>query len=137
MIGNTAKNATLLIVEDEQWSRWTLTRILELKGYRVIAVADGRQALSTLQAGIVPNAILLDMLLPILDGWHFLDQLHDNPAWTSIPIIVMTGIVLSPEWAQDHGCAGFLKKPIEVDRLFHELRRCLHEELVASDVHAP
>ena len=117
---------TILVVEDDFFSRAGLTNLLESSGFRVIAAADGAQALRTIQAGALPDLILLDMLLPILDGWHFLDNVRANPVWNAIPIIVMTGIVLGPEWAHDHGCSGFLRKPIDRDSLFEQIEQCLH-----------
>lgn len=125
MVTGSSQN-TILVVEDDFFSRAGLTNLLEAAGFRVVAAADGSQALKTIQAGVLPDLILLDMLLPILDGWHFLDNIRANPTWSSIPIIVMTGIILSPEWAQDHGCSGFLRKPIERDSLFEQIEQCLH-----------
>jgi CheY-like chemotaxis protein len=124
MAGRTPR-LTVLIVEDDFFSRHGLTRLLEGAGYGVVATADGKQALQVLHSGKVPDLILLDMLLPILDGWHFLDQFRADAKWSTVPIIVMTGIVLGPEWAQAHGCAGFLKKPIDEGSLFAEIDRCL------------
>jgi CheY-like chemotaxis protein len=116
---------TILIVEDDPDSRRALETLLEDSGYRVLSAADGSQALKALHAGVMPDLILLDMLLPILDGWHFLDQIRNNARWSSIPIVIMTGIVIGLDWAHDHGCAGFLKKPIDKQRLFQEIQQCL------------
>jgi CheY-like chemotaxis protein len=129
------KQLTILVVEDDQIARPALMSLLEGAGHRVIAVGDGRQALDEIRAGIIPELILLDMLLPILDGWHFLDVLRAHPEWKSIPIMIMTGIVLSPEWAHDHGCTGFLKKPIDNHALFQEVNRCLSLSNSAATVH--
>jgi CheY-like chemotaxis protein len=122
----SSSKGTILVVEDDFFSRAGLTNLLLASGFRVVAAADGAQALKTIQAGVLPDLILLDMLLPILDGWRFLDNVRANPTWSAIPIIVITGIVLSPEWAEDHGCSGFLKKPIDRDSLFEQIERCLH-----------
>jgi CheY-like chemotaxis protein len=125
MATNPSKG-TILVVEDDFFSRAGLTNLLEASGYQVVAAADGGQALRTIQAGVLPDLMLLDMLLPILDGWRLLDAVRADPTWSAIPIIVMTGMVLSPEWAQDHGCAGFLKKPIDPDSLFEQIEHRLH-----------
>ena len=65
------------------------------------------------------------MLMPVLDGWSFLQQIRRRVPPSTIPIIVTTGTILTPEWASDHGCQGFVRKPIEPDALIAEIRRCL------------
>jgi CheY-like chemotaxis protein len=88
---------------------------------------NGREALSLLRAVGAPDLILLDMLMPALDGWAFLHELQDRGPQHAIPIIVMTGTILTLEWALDHGCRGFLRKPFETDALLAEVKRCLGE----------
>jgi CheY-like chemotaxis protein len=118
-----AAKQTLLIVEDDAIAREGLGGILRREGYDVILTADGEEALACLRSDPRPTLILLDMLMPVLDGWHFLQQMHaeDMPR---IPILVMTATVLSRQWAEDHGCCGFLKKPLDPDALLAEIRRC-------------
>jgi CheY-like chemotaxis protein len=116
---------TILIVEDNAVSRDGLVTLLENTGYHAVATTDGRQALNVLRSEAMPHLILLDMIMPIMDGWHFLDQIRADPQWSPVPIVIMTGIVIGLEWAQDHGAAGFVKKPIDELRLFSEIDRCL------------
>jgi CheY-like chemotaxis protein len=73
-----------------------------------------------------PDLILLDMLMPVLDGWRFLQQVKAKNI-PSVPIIVVTATVLTREWAEDHGCRGFIAKPIIPDELLKEVQRCLQE----------
>lgn len=87
--------------------------------------ADGSQALAMLQAAQMPDLILLDMLMPVLDGWGFLKRVTNLLPSAVPPIVITTGSNLTLEWATSHGCAGFVKKPIEVARLLSELNRCL------------
>jgi CheY-like chemotaxis protein len=114
---------TILIVEDNELARANLTKILESAGYRTDAAVNGREALDYLESKPSPDLILLDMLLPVLDGWRFLEELQRIKKPTA-PIIVTTGTVLSRKWAEDHGCAGFVRKPIDVEKLLHEIQRC-------------
>src|SRR5438105_1241140 len=93
--------------------------------YEVMLAADGQAALDLLQRGSLPHLILLDMLMPVLDGWHFLEQLKRLPFLADIPIIVVTGTILTPEWALAHGCCGILHKPIEPATMLREVQRCL------------
>ena len=118
------RNEKLLIVEDEAVAREGLAVILGKEGYKVALAASGQEALDYLDAHPPPDLILLDMFMPALDGWGFLKQLHGRPA-ASVPLIVMTAIGLSREWALHHGCAGFVSKPIDLGELLAEIRRCL------------
>jgi CheY-like chemotaxis protein len=90
----------LLIVEDNNIAREGLTLLLRREGYEVVQAADGEQALACLRSGPRPDLILLDMLLPVLDGWHFLQQIQAEHV-PAIPIIVVTSTVLSRQWAED------------------------------------
>ena len=115
---------TVLVVEDDDVTRRVLAAVLGRAGYGVIVAGDGQQALARLLSGQRPDLILLDMLMPVLDGWHFLNSLKLVPIG-SIPIVITTGTILTREWAAAHGCAGFLRKPIEPDDLLAEVRRVL------------
>jgi two-component system chemotaxis response regulator CheY len=116
---------TVMLVEDNGFTRDGLTAILRKNGYDVVAVGNGLEALDRLDAGPAPDVILLDMLLPVLDGWHFLERLKKRTPKDAPPIIVTTGTILTREWAESHGCAGFLKKPIEEKQLLAELQHVL------------
>src|SRR5207253_9169015 len=111
---------TVLVVEDNGYSRKGLAAILRRHGYDVAAVGDGLQALDRLDVGPPVDVILLDMLLPVLDGWHFLQRLRTAPGGAP-PIIVTSGAAVTPGWAAAHGCAGLLQKPGEEAELLGEL----------------
>jgi CheY-like chemotaxis protein len=115
---------TVLVVEDNPVTREGLTAILLRNGFSVTAVEDGLPALDLLDAGPRPDVILLDMMLPVLDGWHFLKRLRASPH-ASVPVVIVTGAVLTREWAEAQGCAGFLLKPIDEGELLTELRQAL------------
>src|SRR5688572_25160603 len=122
--GDAGQGKTILLVEDLDDTRTTLTAILEWSGYRVVAVEHGQAALDVLDAGPAPDLILLDMLMPVLDGWHFLERVQRSPAPVP-PIIVITATILTREWAESKGCAGFVRKPADPEELLAEVRRCL------------
>ncbi len=113
---------TILIVEDDAAARAGVATVLARHGYTTLTAKDGREALEVLLRTAIPDLMLLDMLLPGLDGWRLLPRVRD-----AVPVIVMTGTVLSPEWAAEHGAAGFLKKPFSDDDLVAEVRRVLGE----------
>jgi CheY-like chemotaxis protein len=118
---------TLLIVEDNDVAREAFASALRQGGYTVVTVADGAEAWDYLRAGPRPDLILLDMLMPRLDGWLFLRRLRQQAAEPPIPVIIMTSTILTREWAETHGCHGFLRKPFEPAQLLEEVRRCLDQ----------
>lgn len=115
---------TVMVVEDHAMTREGLTFILQRHGYQVIPADNGCKALELLMTGTSPDVILLDMLLPQLDGWQLLKRLQGTSAG-DIPVIIATGTILTREWAEQQNCAGFLKKPIEERDLLDELRTVL------------
>jgi CheY-like chemotaxis protein len=116
---------TIMVVEDNAIAREGLAVILRRHGYNVIAFENGLDALSHVAKGSKQDLILLDMVMPLLDGWHFLNRLKSLPVG-STPVVVTTGTILTREWASQNGCAGFLRKPIEEDELLDEINRHLN-----------
>jgi CheY-like chemotaxis protein len=116
---------TILVVEDNAITREGLAAILANVGYAVTAAENGQRALELLREGLAPDLVLLDMLMPVLDGWHFIHQLHQSPGLAEVPVVVVTGTILTREWAESNGCAGFVHKPIEPGPLLEEVRHCL------------
>jgi len=118
---------TILVVEDNDAAREGVTAVLEGAGYQVVPATDGQEALNLLRSGPAPGLILLDMLLPVLDGWLFLERLQREGPQPRPPIVITTGTILTREWAKDKGCAGFIRKPVQPEALLDEVRRCLGE----------
>ena len=120
-----AEKKTILVVEDDPIAREGLNVILRRDGYEVVLAGNGEEALAALHRQR-PDLILLDMLMPVLDGWHFLQRVQEKALPAHTPVVVATSsTVISREWAQAHGCAGFLRQPVEPDELLREVRRCL------------
>jgi CheY-like chemotaxis protein len=125
MSADTPGSGTLLIVEDNEVVREGLAVVLRRAGYAVALAANGQEALAALRGGVRPDLILLDMLLPAVDGWRFLEQRRQEPALAAIPVVIMTGLgVAGPEWAASLGAAGLLRKPVATEELLREVRRC-------------
>jgi CheY-like chemotaxis protein len=118
-----AATDTILVVEDHKSAREALATILQREGFAVALATNGQEALDYLRSQPTPRVILLDMLLPVLDGWHFLEQLKllDLMPWPRV--VVTTGSPsIGREWARAHGCDGFVRKPIDPDVLLAEIR---------------
>jgi two-component system chemotaxis response regulator CheY len=115
---------TILVVEDDDITREGLDVVLRLEGHAPVMKANGREALDYLVSEPAPDLILLDMLMPVMDGWQFLEERTRSKKLAVIPIILTTSGVTTREWALDHGAVGFVQKPMETEALLEEIRRC-------------
>ena len=82
--------ANILVVDDDADLRLTLQLLLDDSGYRVTAAASGQAALDQLTAGARPDLILLDLMMPEMNGWQFLERTHADAVLASIPVVIMT-----------------------------------------------
>jgi CheY-like chemotaxis protein len=116
----------ILLVEDNEMNRDMLSRRLERKGYDVAIAVDGGQGVSMARAE-TPDLILMDMSLPVLDGWEATRQLKATPDTAGIPIIALTAHAMSGdrEKALQAGCDDYDTKPIEFPRLLEKMQTLL------------
>lgn len=115
----------ILIVEDDADLREMMAQLLVLEGYRAEAVANGRDALEYLRQGDRPDLILLDLMMPVMDGWEFRRRQREDPALAGVPVVVLSA--LDQTRAADLGGTAFLKKPLDFDRLLELVRQhCRH-----------
>jgi CheY-like chemotaxis protein len=114
---------TILVVEDDADILNALILVLEDAGYTVAGAADGRQALDYLRGNLPPRLILLDLMMPVMDGWQFRREQEQDPALASIPVLVISAGGLTAQKAAALGAAGFLQKPVEVEALLDAIRR--------------
>jgi CheY-like chemotaxis protein len=119
--------AKILLVEDNEMNRDMLSRRLERKGYEVSIAVDGKQGVEMAQAS-APDLILMDMSLPVLDGWEATRQLKGADATRSIPVIALTAHAMSGdrERALAAGCDDYDTKPIELPRLLEKIASMLN-----------
>ena len=110
--------AKILLVEDNEMNRDMLARRLQRRGHEVLVAVDGAEGLE-LARREAPTLILMDMTLPVLDGWEATRRLKADPATGSIPIIALTAHAMNEdrERALAVGCDDFDTKPIEFPRL--------------------
>ena len=114
----------MLIVEDDADLREMMAQLLTLEGYETATVANGREALEYLHSAIAPDVILLDLMMPIMDGWEFHRQLEADPEIPPVPVIVLSA--LDQARAKNIHAAAFLKKPLDFDRLLDLVRTYCH-----------
>ncbi len=121
--------AKILLVEDDEMNRDMLSRRLERRGYQVVIAVDGGQGLMLAQSE-APDLILMDMSLPVLDGWEATRQLKAAPATQAIPIIALTAHAMAGDRAQavEAGCNDYDTKPIEFPRLLGKIQALLAKE---------
>jgi len=116
----------ILLVEDNEMNRDMLSRRLIRKGYEVVMALDGRQAVE-MAAGENPDLILMDMSLPVIDGWEATRQLKATPATRAIPVIALTAHAMAGdrEKAIEAGCDDYDTKPIDLPRLLGKIASLL------------
>jgi CheY-like chemotaxis protein len=116
----------ILLVEDNEMNRDMLSRRLERRGYAVALALDGEQAVAAARAER-PNLILMDMSLPVLDGWEAARQLKADPTTHAVPIIALTAHAMSGdrEKALEAGCDDYDVKPVDIARLLGKIQNLL------------
>jgi two-component system, cell cycle response regulator DivK len=116
----------ILLVEDNEMNRDMLSRRLSRKGYDILIAVDGAQGVAMAIAE-KPDIILMDMSLPVIDGWEATRQLKANPETKTIPAIALTAHAMSGdrEKALEAGCDEYDTKPIELSRLLEKIEALL------------
>ena len=124
--------ATLLVVEDNEASRDALVRRLERHGYHVLVAVDGRQAVSAARA-YLPDLILMDLGLPVLDGWDATRQLKADPRTMHIPIIVLSAHAMTRDRDRALAAGGddFDTKPVRFLALLGKIQTLLSAKVAS------
>ena len=118
--------AKILLVEDNEMNHEMLSRRLERRGYTVVIAVDGRAGLE-LARSAAPDLILMDMSLPVIDGWEATRQLRANPVTQNLPIIALTAHAMAGERekALEVGCNDFETKPVDLPKLLEKINALL------------
>jgi len=119
----TDARKTVLLVEDDDDSREALTEILAAEGYRVVGASDGLEALARMIAGASPSVIVLDVMLPLMNGIEFLLARRLRPDLGSAPVILLSGMGDDLEGLRggSFNVREFLRKPVDPGRLIDAL----------------
>jgi len=118
--------AKILLVEDNEMNRDMLSRRLERRGYTVVMAVDGQQGVDMARSE-QPDLILLDMSLPVIDGWEAARQIKSDEATRAIPLIALTAHAMAgdKEKALQAGCDEYDTKPVELPRLLGKIQALL------------
>lgn len=123
----------ILLVEDNEMNRDMLSRRLQRKGYQVVLALDGQTGVEMSQTQ-APDLILMDMSLPVLDGWEATRRLKADTATRHIPVIALTAHAMSSdrEKALEAGCDDYDTKPVELPRLLAKIEALLSGDEMAA-----
>jgi CheY-like chemotaxis protein len=115
-----ATHCPVLIVEDDEDLRDMMAQMLTIEGFEAATAANGREALDYLHSAGKPNVILLDLMMPVMDGWEFRRLQKADPELAPVPVIVLSAV--DPPRAASVDANAFLKKPLDFERLLQLVR---------------
>ena len=115
--------APILVVEDESDAREAFVELLEHEGYRAVGVENGAAALDLLRSGRRVSLILLDLIMPVMDGWEFCSAVYGDERFAAIPIAIVTANASHDQLPARRRDAGLFVKPIQVDRMLRAIAR--------------
>ncbi len=113
--GDGTRQRRILLVEDDPDTRACMSALLELEGYLVVTAADGREALQQLRSGLNPGLIVLDLMMPVMDGFEFRKEQRHDPGLCGIPVVVYSGHHDAPANVAVLEPAAYVQKPINFD----------------------
>lgn len=113
----------ILVVEDDTSIRELLVELLESEGYVVASAVNGLEGLKILQSENSPDLILIDLMMPVMDGYSFRTEQLKNPTWSKIPTVVMSAEANAKEKMKNFSITAFLSKPVELDTILKTVAR--------------
>jgi CheY-like chemotaxis protein len=111
--------ARILVVEDDPDAREALLAILQMEGYRAVPAVNGKEALDYLTKAPAPDLIILDLWMPVMDGWQFRSEQIKNPRLVEIPVIVLTSLSERAEVDANE----IITKPVDIDHFLSTVSR--------------
>lgn len=113
----------ILVVEDDTSIRELLVELLESEGYAVASAVNGLEGLKYLQNEANPDLILIDLMMPVMDGYSFRTEQLKNATWSKIPTVVMSAEANAKEKMKHFNITAFLSKPVELDTILKTVAR--------------
>ena len=125
--------AQVVIVEDDEMIADVVRITLSLEGYNVTHVSDGAAALSTITMS-PPDIVILDLMLPHIDGWEVLNQMRANPATADIPVIVMTAKAMPADEIRSYnlGASAYIRKPFLPQEMIDKVEQLVRDGVLVS-----
>jgi CheY-like chemotaxis protein len=118
--------ATVLLVEDDITLRKSLAALVEGEGHEVLSAGNGFEAVELIRHGPIPSLILLDLMMPVMNGWAFLKYRNEHPVLSEVPVVVTTAWSEVPGEAEVIGVQGYLRKPLAPREVVETVRKhCL------------
>jgi len=114
---------SVFLVEDDPDIRDLVGNVLSLEGYEVTSASNGREALDLLRGASPPRVILLDLMMPVMNGWELRAELLRDEALSNIPVVVISGDGSIDRKAASLGVEGYLRKPVDLDNLLATVQR--------------
>jgi CheY-like chemotaxis protein len=128
-----ARRQTVLVIDDDREVCESLRTLLQLDGYKVKTARDGQDALEQLRGGLRPCIILLDLVMPAMDGQHFRAEQLRDPEFAHIPVVVLSGHYDPQQNAASLGAVASLRKPADIDTVL----QLIEAHCVRQDESAP
>ena len=118
----------ILVIEDNEQNMYLMTFMLENNGYEVVQARDGREGIE-LATSVKPTLVLLDIQLPVMDGYAVARGLRGNPELAGVPIVAVTSYAMAGDREQTlaAGCTGCIEKPVNPDTFIDELKEYLRD----------
>jgi CheY-like chemotaxis protein len=108
----------ILLIEDDDDMRDNLAALLRRRGYQVAAVGNGKEALEWLQMGNMPCLIILDLMMPVMNGWDFRSKQMAVQKWAAIPTVLLSGTADIAQQMKRLGTLDYISKPVNLKRLY-------------------
>jgi CheY-like chemotaxis protein len=112
----------VLIVEDDRSIREMMKSVLEIEGFTIVAANNGREGIDAIRGSHPPDVILLDMMMPVMNGWDFLDFVRANAMTAKIPVVVVSAY---DEIARSVRPDAFVPKPVQLKALLEAIEKCV------------
>jgi CheY-like chemotaxis protein len=122
MSRHNVSGVDVLVVEDEAELFSGLCGLLEIEGYRVAGARDGSAALRLLRSGVQPSLVVLDLSMPVMDGWELCAELQADVDLQWLPVTVFSGCMDARALPERRVDAGYLEKPVDIERLLRTVR---------------
>ncbi len=115
------KCKTVFIVEDDSSIRETLQQVIEYLGFKVVTANNGQEGLEKLATIERPCLILLDLMMPVMDGWQFLQAKREQDIITTIPVVIVSAYFHARNNQLPEGVKSIIKKPVNIDMLIEQV----------------